>query len=74
MQKGHLIHHENEIRDDDRLENLRYVTNGQHNRIHKRLLRPWEVIEKNRIEKVVVSHMPGQPGGQGVLYKPVEGT
>jgi hypothetical protein len=31
---GHMIHHENEDKQDDRLENLRCMTNSEHARYH----------------------------------------
>jgi hypothetical protein len=33
--QGYLIHHDNEIRSDNRLENLRCITRAEHNRIHR---------------------------------------
>lgn len=36
VQKGEEVHHENEIRDDDRPENLRKMTSAEHDALHWR--------------------------------------
>lgn len=36
LRRGWMIHHKNEIRDDNRLENLEAMTRAKHNRLHGR--------------------------------------